>query len=107
MSTPAYFHARQAGFMEDYKNGWERTRFLSYIMAKTVDSKNKLKKPSDIVAFPWEPKKKFKKLTKQEREDLEKFDREADLILQKLQPERWAEILRMREEEAQKQHDGG
>lgn len=33
---------------------WERTRFIAYVVAKTHDSKRRIKKPSDILPFPWE-----------------------------------------------------
>lgn len=103
VSTPAYFAARQEAYTEQYRNGWEQTRFLAYVVAKTVDSKKKIRKPSDLLPLPWDaPAKKFKKLTAEERKALEEFDREADLIMQKMHPERWAEILKARQEQAEK-----
>lgn len=51
--------------------------------------------------FPWDaPAKKFKKLTKEEREAMEAFDKEADLIMQKYHPEQWAKIIEAREKES-------
>ena len=71
---------------------------MAYVVAKTVDSKRKIKKPADLLPFPWDaPAKKFKKITAQERKQLEDFDKEADLIMQKYHPEQWANILKMRE----------
>lgn len=36
---------------------WERTRFLAYVGAKPHDSKKRIKKPSDLLPFPWENQK--------------------------------------------------
>jgi hypothetical protein len=98
-ATPRYFSARQKAHTENFTDGWEQTRFIAYVMAKTVDSKKRIRKPADLLPFPWDaPTKKFKKITAEEREALEKFDKEADLIMQKYHPEQWAKILKAREE---------
>lgn len=71
------------------------------MIAKTVNSKKRIKKPADLLPFPWDaPAKKFKKLTKEEREEMEAFDKEADLIMQKYHPEQWAKIIEAREKES-------
>lgn len=105
MSTPAFFAAKQTAFEETYQNGWEQTRFLAYVMLKTVDSKRKIKRPSDVVSFPWDSGggKKFKKMTKEDKEALKRFDEEADIFLQKHRPKVWAKIL----EERKKAENGG
>jgi len=98
-STLSFIYARIEAHTETFKNGWEQTRFIAYVMAKTVDSKKRIRKPADLLPFPWDaPTKKFKKITAEEREALEKFDKEADLIMQKYHPEQWAKILKAREE---------
>lgn len=87
--------------METFKDTWEQTRFVAYVMAKTVDSKNKIKRPSDLLPFEWDQNagKKFKKMSKADLEALKKFDEEADIILAKTQPEVWAKIQQAREAE--------
>jgi hypothetical protein len=101
--TPAYFFARVKHHGAEIRESWEQARFMAYVTAKTVDSKKRLKKPADLLPFPWDaPVKRFKKLTAAERKEQEDFDKEADLIMQKYQPEAWANILEQREKEAVK-----
>ena len=33
---------------------WERIRFLAYVNMKPHDTKKRIKKPADILPFPWE-----------------------------------------------------
>ena len=107
LATPAYFSARQKAHMERFKDEWEQTRFIAYVMAKTVDSKNRIKRPADLLPFEWDAKaKKRKKLTPAEIQALKDFDKEADLIMQKTQPEMWAKFQAAREAEANKQNGG-
>lgn len=108
ISTPAYFEAKQEAHFERFKNEWEQTRFIAFVVAKTVDSKKRIRKPSDLLPFDWDEqaKKKAKKLTAEEIENMREFDKEADLIMQKYHPEAWAKILKEREK-AQKLQNGG
>lgn len=100
-TTPAMFKYRQDGFSEDFRNGWEQTRFIAYIMAKTVDSKSKIKKPSDILPFAWDGGGKKRKsnlktkaqMTDAEREEFEQFDREADEELKRINPDMYAKYM--------------
>lgn len=64
---------------------WEQTRFLSYTIFKTVDSKNKIRKPQDVCKFPWEAD--IPKFVEQTREQLQAFSDDADEILRITQPE--------------------
>lgn len=102
--TPGYFYAMVKHYRAEYWARWEQARFIAYVTAKTVDSKKRLRRPSDLLQLPTDSsqEKQFKKPTKAEREEMKKFDAEADLILAKTQPELWANILKLREEEAQK-----
>lgn len=84
-STPRYLSARSKAKSNEVKLSWEQTRFLSYIMFKTVDSKNKIRKPSDVCKFAWEQDEV--RFIPQTREQLEAFDSEADEILRLTQPE--------------------
>lgn len=76
---------------EDMQLSWEQTRFLSYTIYKTVDSKNKIRKPSDVCKFPWE--QDVPQFVPQSRESLEKFSDEADEILKQTQPEMYKKYM--------------
>lgn len=65
---------------------------ISYFIVKTVDSKNKIKRPQDLMRFDWE-QPRFKKLTEKDKDALRKFDEEADLILKKTNPEAYAKYM--------------
>jgi hypothetical protein len=98
LSTPAYFKYRQEAHFEQFKNGWEQTRFVAYIVAKTVDSKKQIKKPADLLPFSWDaPIKSHLKTRSQmndkEREEFDQFDRDADEILKKTNPELYARYM--------------
>lgn len=64
---------------------WEQTRFLSYTIFKTVDSKNKIRKVQDVCKFPWEVD--VPKFVEQTREQLQAFSDDADEVLRLTQPE--------------------
>jgi hypothetical protein len=85
LSTPRYFAARQKAWQEQYRLGWEQARFLAFFVIKTVDSKRRVKRFSDIAKFPWE--KNTAVFAKQSREQLQKFSDEADEVLRLTQPE--------------------
>lgn len=84
-STPRYLSARQKAKTREMHLSWEQTRFLSYTIYKTVDSKNKIRKPSDVCKFPWEVD--VPKFVPQSIEQLKAFSDEADEILRLTQPE--------------------
>lgn len=108
LSTPRYFAARQKAYFEQFKNGWEQTRFIAFVVAKTVDSKRKIKKPADLLPFSWDAKvKKRKKLTADEIAQMKAFDEEADLILQKTNPEAWAKYQAAKKAEEQANNKDG
>jgi hypothetical protein len=100
-STPRYLSARQKAETQRMQLSWEQTRFLSYTIYKTVDSKNKIRKPSDVCKFPWE--QDIPRFAPQSREQLEAFDREADEILRITQPEVYKKFM----EAKQAQSNGG
>jgi len=108
-TTPAMFKYRQDGFSEDFRNSWEQTRFISYVMAKTVDSKSKIKKPSDLLPFAWDAGKGKRKanlktkaqMTDAEREEFERFDREADEELKRINPEMYAKYMAAKKSKAE------
>jgi len=81
-STPRWLAARQTAYQRAQQAEWERTRIGAFYIVKTVDSKNRFKKPEDLFKFPWEQPKaeavQSAPLTAQEQADFEKFSREAD-----------------------------
>lgn len=84
-SSPRYLSARQKAKTKEMQLSWEQTRFLSYTIYKTVDSKNKIRKPQDVCKFPWE--QEVPRFVKQSKEQLQSFSDEADEILRLTQPE--------------------
>ena len=95
-STPAFFSFRQKAHAEKFRNEWEQTRYIAFVMAKTVDSKNRLKRPSQLLPFDWDAKPDLKKLdefTEAERAEFDKFDAEADEILKRTNPEMYAKHM--------------
>jgi hypothetical protein len=86
-STPAFFSFRQKAHAEKFRNEWEQTRYIS---------KNKLKRPSQLLPFDWDAKPDLKKLdefTEAERAEFDKFDAEADEILKRTNPEMYAKHM--------------
>lgn len=99
-STPAFFSFRQKAHAEKFRNEWEQTRYIAFVVAKTVDSKNRLKKPSQLLPFDWDAKPDLKKLeefTQDERAKFDKFDEEADEILKATNPEMYAKYMAAKE----------
>ena len=94
--TPKYLFMRQKATTQKMQLSWEQTRFLSYTMYKTVDSKNKIRKPEDVCKFPWE--QDVPRFAPQTREQLEAFDREADEILRLTQPEVYKKFMEAKQE---------
>ena len=95
-STPAFFSFRQKAHAEKFRNEWEQTRYIAFVVAKTVDSKNRLKRPSQLLPFDWDAKsdlKRYDELSESERESLDKFDAEADEILKRTNPEMYAKHM--------------
>jgi hypothetical protein len=84
-STPRFLSARQKAYTRGVHLSWEQTRFLSYTIFKTVDSKNRIRKPEDVCKFPWETD--VPKFVPQTKEQLQVFSDEADEILRITQPE--------------------
>lgn len=83
--TPKYLFMRNEGRMQAHHLSWEQTRFLSYTIFKTVDSKNKIRKVQDVCKFPWE--QETPRFVPQTKEQLQAFSDEADEILRITQPE--------------------
>lgn len=90
-ATPRYLSARQKAATSAVQITWEQTRFLSFTMFKTVDSKNKIRKPQDVCKFPWE--QEVPRFVKQSKEALQAFSDEADEILRQTQPEMYAKYM--------------
>jgi len=93
-STPRYLSARQKAATSALQLTWEQTRFLSYTIFKTVDSKNRIRKPQDVCKFPWE--QDMPRFVKQTKEQLQKFSDEADEILRITQPEIYKRFIEAR-----------
>lgn len=53
-------------YNESYKNNWEQTRYIAYIVAATQN--DKIKKPQDLLKFSWEIENELskEKITKEE-----------------------------------------
>ena len=92
--TPKFLFMRHERMVEEQRLGWEQTRFLSYIMLKTVDSKNRIKKVQDVCKFPWE--QLAPRFVPQTKEQLKAFSDEADEILKRTQPEVWKKFMEAR-----------
>jgi len=50
--TPVEVNALLNQYFENYKNGWEQTRFISYIIASCNSTKEL--KVTDIIEFSWD-----------------------------------------------------
>lgn len=107
-STPGYFYSRVKHYAATVRDSWEQTRFIAYVVAKTVDSKKRILKPSDLLPLPWDvvTGKRFKKLTAAEKKAMQDFDAEADLIMQRTQPEVWANYVKLRDQAANDTNGG-
>lgn len=68
------------------QNAWERARFVAYVSAKPHDSKKRIKKPSDLLPFPWEK-------TSISADDAKDFLAKAEAKAEENQ-QRWIEKLR-------------
>ncbi|MZQ50427.1 MAG: hypothetical protein GT598_15625 [Bacteroidales bacterium] len=53
------------GYNENYKNGWEQTRYIAYVIAAT--NSDKIKSPKDLLSFTWEIEEEKEIITKEER----------------------------------------
>lgn len=105
MSTPRYLEARRKAHAETVYLRWEQARFVAFFVLKTVDSKRKIKRFTDVCKFPWE-RSVQPQFVKQDRAVLEAFDKEADEILKQTQPEAYARYIAAREAALKKQEDG-
>lgn len=43
-------------YNKEYQDGWDRTRYICYVTAASMGAK--LKKPQDLMLFPWEVSEK-------------------------------------------------
>jgi hypothetical protein len=105
MSTPRYLEARRKAHAETVYLGWEQARFVAFFVLKTVDSKRKIKRFTDVCKFPWE-RATQPQFVKQSIEQLKQFDAEADLILKQTQPEAYARYMAAREAALKAKEDG-
>jgi hypothetical protein len=90
-STPRYLSARLKALEMSQQQEWERARYISFHVIKTVDAKGKFKKPDSLGKFPWEVKNI--KYTHYSISDLDEFSKEADEILKKTNPEAYAAYM--------------
>lgn len=90
-STPRWFSARRAAYIEQQKSEWKRMRMICYYTAKTVDTKDRFKSPEDMIQFSWEMgairRAADRPPTEEEIAALEKFSREADEWYYAMHPE--------------------
>jgi len=105
-ATPAYFKYRQDAHFEQFKNQWEQTRYVAFIVAKTVDQRKQIRRPSDLLPFDWDaPMKSHLKIRSQmsdeERASFDQFDAEADLILKKTNPEFYERFMAAKAQQEQ------
>jgi len=52
-------------YNESYKNQWEQTRYVAYIVAATTS--DKIKQPQDLMKFSWEFEDDNRTISKEER----------------------------------------
>ena len=80
--TPHEFDNYRQGYIRRIeaveRNEWVRSRWLGFVMLKTVDAKGKLKTPKDLFEFDWE---------KDDREKLERKLERAKRYLPKTRKE--------------------
>jgi len=65
----------------------EVARFNAFFVMKTKDEKNRLKKMSDVFEFSWDKKQRIQ-FEPIDPEALEKFNREADIIFERMMAEK-------------------
>ncbi len=90
-TTPAHFMRLRRAWLEN-RRGMEEARFLAFLMLKSLDAKNRLRRLTDVMRFPWEEPEKveFEPITK---EELDRFSDEADRILEKTNPEAYKRYM--------------
>lgn len=98
-TTPRYLSARHKAYIKEVRLGWELARYAGFFAFKTIDYKGKYKRPSDLEKFPWESTRP--RFAKQSREELEKFDRDADEVLRITQPEVYKKYMEARQAAAE------
>lgn len=52
-------------YNEQYKNGWEQTRYIAFINAALYN--DKIKKPSDLMKFDWDDEDNNPIISREER----------------------------------------
>lgn len=81
-STPRWLAARQTAYQRAQQAEWKRARLVAFYTMKTIDHKERFKKPEDLFQFDWEKAPAVTAptapLTAKEQADFEKFSREAD-----------------------------
>lgn len=110
-ATPAYFKYRQDAHLEQFRNEWEQTRYIAFIVAKTVDHRKQIRRPSDLLPFDWDAPVKSRLKTRSqmsddERAEFDRFDEEADLILKQTNPELYERYMSAKAEREQTQRNG-
>jgi len=61
-------------YNKEYRDGWDRTRYICYVTACSMGAK--LKKPQDLMLFPWEVKEKVI-APKPSQSEIEKLRKES------------------------------
>ncbi len=89
--TPRYFSAHVEAAEQKEQNEWERARYVSMHAIKAADGSNKIKKPTDLGYFPWEDS--TQPIIVVDPVEIEAFDKEADEILKKANPEAYAAYI--------------
>lgn len=83
-STPRYLSAKIKALESSQRLSWEQSRYIAFHAIKVGDSKNRLKRLTDLGKFPWEMTvKKFEPIT---RDEHDKFSDEADEVLRLTNP---------------------
>lgn len=91
--TPRYMSALVTAYERGLRDNWERARYVSFHAIKSADTKNRIKKATDLGKFPWEVKRP-KKMTVQDAAEAQVFDAEADEILRKTNPAAYAAYMK-------------
>lgn len=81
--TPRYYAARVKAVSEAEQREWERARLVSFFVVKTVDAKNKIRQPHNLIKFPWENMEESleEQWNALDPDVLAKFNADADKIL--------------------------
>ena len=87
--TPREFDNYRKGYIRRIEaidqTEWVRTRWLGFIMIKTVDAKGKYKTPKDLFKFDWEQ-------SNIDQEKIKKLERRFPKTLAEVKSKKWEKV---------------